>query len=130
MDSWYYLFGIPILRKHSPGLTADQLNEWEAADRLDPVGEWRADFRMAELASVITNIAIKWGAGKKKVKLAELMDFMPQWDVKAGKDPKRQSMEEMRQALYNIYNHSLQVQQRARKDTNRPPEKLKRKGNG
>jgi hypothetical protein len=85
---------------------------------------------MAELASVVTNIAIKWGAGKKKVKLAELMDFMPQWDVKTGKDPKQQSMEEMRQALLNIYNHSLQVQQRTRKDTNRPPEKLKRKGNG
>jgi hypothetical protein len=130
VDSWYYLFGIPILRKHSPGLTADQLNEWEAADRLDPIGEWRADFRMAELASVVTNIAIKWGAGKKKVKLAELMDFMPQWDVKTGKDPKQQSMEEMRQALQNIYEHSLQVQQRKRQDTNRPPEKLKRKGNG
>jgi hypothetical protein len=85
---------------------------------------------MAELASIVTNIAIKWGAGKKKVKLAELMDFMPQWDVKAGKDPKKQSMEEMRQALQNIYDHSLQVQQRKRQDTNRPPEKLKRKGNG
>jgi hypothetical protein len=48
---------------------------------------------MAELATIITNIAIKWGAGKKKVQLVELTDYMPQWDKNAPKEVKKQSLD-------------------------------------
>jgi len=104
--SRYYIFGIPIFTKYSPGLTSDQLLEWEAFDRLDPIGEWRADFRMAELATVISNIALHLNAGKKQVKPIEIDQFMPQWDVRAPKDPKKQSLADMRQALLDIYNNA------------------------
>ena len=83
-------------------MNAVQLSEWEAYDRLDPIGTWRDDFRMAYLASIITNIAIKWNAGKKQVKLIELMEFMPQWDRQETKEVKKQSVEDMRDFLLSF----------------------------
>lgn len=83
---------------------------------------------MAELATIITNIAIKWGAGKKKAQLVELTDYMPQWDKNAPKEVKKQSLDEMKKALKDIYESSLKKQKRA--DTTRPPTNLKPKQNG
>jgi len=58
-------------------LTSIQLSEWEAYDRLDPIGTWRDDFRMALLASIITNVAM--GMAGVKGKMTKPLDFMPNW---------------------------------------------------
>jgi len=105
------------------------LAEWEAYDRLDPIGEWRDDFRMAELASLILNIAIRWGAGKKQVKLTEITDFMPQWDVTAPKGIKQQSVEEMKQVFKDIMQAQNQIVGR-KKRVERPPANLRRNKDG
>ena len=68
-----------------------------AYDRLEPIGEWRADFRMSYLASLITNIAIKV-FGEKRQKLTTPKDFLLEWD----KEKKAQTIEEMKQILYLI----------------------------
>ena len=84
-------------------ITSAQLSEWEAYDKIDPVGDWRADYRMAFLAAVITNM-FRWAHGKKGTKMMEVIDFMPQWDeeVGKGKELPTQSIEDMKKALYSI----------------------------
>ena len=60
------------------GLSSNQLSEWEAYDRLDPIGTWRDDFRMAYLSSLITNLTISVH-GKKGAKTTNPIDFLPEW---------------------------------------------------
>ena len=84
-------------------LTSVQLSEWEAYGRLDPIGEWRADFRMAYLCTIVTNIARKVH-GEKGAKMAVPLDFIPEW----GKEDEelivqtKQTAEEMRQLMLAI----------------------------
>jgi len=125
----YKIFGIPIIRRKRHGLNARQLAEWEAYDRLDPIGQWRDDFRMAELASLILNIAIRWGAGKKQVKLTDITDFMPQWDGGAPKEVKQQSVEEMKQIFKDIMQAQNQIVGR-KKRVDQPPANLRRNKDG
>ena len=55
-----------------------QLSEWEAYDRLDPIGTWRDDFRGAKLESLIINIVNTLYAEKnKKPIVTTALDFMP-----------------------------------------------------
>jgi len=82
-------------------LTSRQLSEWEAYDRLDPIGTWRDDFRLAYLSSLITNIAI-CVHGKKGAKHTIPMDFMLDWDVKEKKI-NVQSVEEQKRILMDIF---------------------------
>lgn len=84
-------------------LTSVQLSEWEAYDRLDPIGEWRADFRTASLISKVVNIAQAiWG--KKGVEMTAPINFMPEWDKDEEEiiEPKRQSIGEMKQILLGM----------------------------
>jgi hypothetical protein len=82
-------------------LTSEQLSEWEAYDTMDPIGEWRDDFRMAFLASLIVNSA-RAIHGKKGTKMSTPADFMPKWDKDAVKEVKTQSAEEMKQILLSL----------------------------
>ena len=85
-------------------LTAQQLSEWEASDRLEPLGEWRADYRLAFLSSTVWNIAIRL-YGKKGAKMTKPKDFFIEWDRDPNEkeEPKRQSVEEMKKTLYDLY---------------------------
>lgn len=60
-------------------LTSKQLSEWQAYDRLDPIGSKGDDYRMAYLSSLIVNIAIQ-RFGKEGAQLTEVNDFIPEWD--------------------------------------------------
>jgi hypothetical protein len=84
-------------------LTSTQLSEWEAYEKVDPVGEFRGDARMAMLLSHITNLFLK-RFGKKGVKETKPIDFMPQWDEKEQKssENKTQSVEEMKNVFQQI----------------------------
>ena len=83
-------------------MTSEQLSEWEAYDRLDPIGTWREDFRMAYMASLITNIA-RSIHGKQGVKMTTLDDFMPDWaGERQEAEQKKQSVEEMKNLLLSI----------------------------
>jgi hypothetical protein len=74
-------------------LSFDQLNEWEAYDKIDPIGTWREDFRMAYLASIVTNLTIAVH-GKQGAKAKTAIDFMPDWSGDP-KEPVKQSVDEM-----------------------------------
>jgi hypothetical protein len=64
-------------------LTSLQLSEWEAYDKLDPIGTWRDDFRMAYLSSLVTNLTISVN-GKKGAKMTSPIDFLPDWADQRG----------------------------------------------
>ena len=83
-------------------LSTVQLNEWEAYDRLDPIGTWRDDFRMAYLSMIVTNL-VKAIYGKEEDKPTVPIDFMPDW-AKGEEEIKEegQSVEEMKQILMGI----------------------------
>jgi len=79
-------------------LTSSQLSEWEAYDKIDPVGTWRDDFRMAYLSSIVTNLVLSVH-GKPGVKSKAPIDFMPDWDEDKEKVVKKQSIEEQKDIL-------------------------------
>lgn len=102
VQSVYYIFGIPVFIKRTPGLTANQLSEWEAYDKMDPMGDWRHDFRMAFLSSLINNIVTALYADKKKsVKYTTPKDFMPNWGGE-GQTEEKQSVDDMKAILLAI----------------------------
>ena len=72
-------------------------------DKLDPIGTWRDDFRLAYISSLLTNLTISVH-GKKGAKATNPMDFMLEWDLEK-KEPKKQNMEEMKAALKGISNY-------------------------
>ena len=85
-------------------LTSAQLSEWEAYDRLDPIGKWRDEYSFAVLDSLIINIVGRLYAKKGHTpKEFSPMDFMPNWSGEK-KVEKKQSVEEMKQALLSIAN--------------------------
>ncbi len=86
-------------------LTSVQLSEWEAYDRLDPIGTWRDDIRIASLSSLITNItkALYPEKGVEPV-MTTPMDFMVDWGTEGDEeeDVPQQSVEEQKRILFGI----------------------------
>lgn len=84
-------------------LTAKQISEWEAFNRLEPIGEWRQDYRMAFIASIMINIA-RAMSGAKGVKMTTPADYMPVWytDPNEPDEPMQQSLEDMKKVLLEL----------------------------
>lgn len=82
-------------------ITSEQLSEWEAYNRMEPIGEYRRDYRIAALSSLVYNFASSFG-GKGKRKIAQIKDFMFFLEDEPPKEPEQQSVEEMKAALYSI----------------------------
>lgn len=104
-------------------LTSEQVSEWEAYDKIDPIGAWRADYRMAYTACTMTNLIISVH-GKKGTPMTVPKDFMPEWDDDG--QPKKQTMEEMKAWMLNFakaHNASLQIQNKIGVPNN-PPKRV------
>lgn len=84
-------------------LSSSQLSEWEAYNKIDPIGQWRSDFRMANLASVITNIARSLYS-KQGTKMSTPLDFMPMWEKEQEKPKKKQTIEDMKSFMLGLVN--------------------------
>lgn len=99
-------------------LTLDQINEWEAYDRIDPIGNWTKYFRTAKLESTITNLAIRIH-GKEGKELTTPLDFMPNWEggEKEEELQKEQSVEDMKQIMMSVAG----IQNKKVTTRNRPP---------
>jgi hypothetical protein len=78
-------------------ITSSQLSEWEVFDRLEPLGAWREDYRMAYLAMTMVNIARQ--VYDKHPRMTTVEDHMPSWNREYKEE---QSVEEMKIALSMI----------------------------
>jgi hypothetical protein len=107
-------------------ITSRELSEWEAYDRLDPIGSWREDFRMAYLSSLITNLTISVH-GKKGAKHTEVVDFMPDWSGEKANEPKKQTVEQMKEMLLGIAQAQNKKVMMEKKSTVPKQNKTKRK---
>jgi hypothetical protein len=86
-------------------LTSEQLTEWIAYDRLDPIGKWRDELMFASLSSLIVNMAREILHDPKKGKPEHVNpdEFMIKWGEEGDvPEPKKQSAEEMVQILKSI----------------------------
>ena len=117
-------------------LTSTQLAEWEAYDKIDPVGEWREDYRMAYLACTVTNIVKQLYAEKgDKPKLSMPIDLMPIWDREAFEagvgsgievDP-QQDLNNLKTALLSIaHTQNKKVQREEGIIRTKPPNFIKK----
>jgi hypothetical protein len=83
-------------------ITSSQLSEWEAYDKIDPIGKWRDEYSFAVLDSLIVNIVSRLYAKKGHTPKEVLpTEFMPNWSGEK-KIARRQSVEEMKQALLSL----------------------------
>jgi len=81
---------------------------------------------MAFMSSTIVNTAIR--TNSKNGKLTSVADFMPDFDVTAPKEAKKQSVEEMKRILLEIAGNQNKAVERREKIAKR--KKLKDKDNG
>lgn len=100
-------------------MSGDQLTEWEAFDRLEPVGGYKQDFRFAQLCDLIHMLAYAIGGGKS-VK-SKIQDFMPWWFLQYLKDVAKasggQSVEEIGKNLKEwARQHNRAIDRKARKE--------------
>ena len=103
-------------------MTSIQLTEWQAYDRLEPIGEERGDFRMAFQCSLITNM-IRKIYGTKGCKMTVPSDFMLEWDKDPDEElvPEKQSVEQMKEVMFGIAGRQNKRIQREQKLNTRPP---------
>ena len=99
-------------------MTGDQLSEWEAFDRLEPIGGYKQDFRFAQLCDLIHVVANALGGGNRV--RSKIQDFMPWWFTQylknIGKIGGRQSVEEIKKGLLEFARqHNKALENKARK---------------
>lgn len=83
-------------------LTGEQLAEWEAYHKIDPIGHWyRMEFSFAHLIMHVVNL-FKVAFGDKSTKMSSITDFILDWEKAAEPQEAGQSIEEMKQILYTI----------------------------
>lgn len=83
-------------------LTSKQISEWQAFDRISPIGQERDDFHFSFLASLITNLAIRIH-GKEGAKLTSVEDFRFEWG-KTEEDNQEQLAEEIKRVFMSFKN--------------------------
>ena len=110
-------------------LTSAQLSEWEAYDRIDPIGSWRDDYRIAVLDALIVNIVSKLYAKKGQTPKEVLpTEFMPNW-TGDKRIERKQSVQDMKQVLMNIAQAAKKKEKQDKKDEMRakiPPKSLQK----
>jgi hypothetical protein len=89
-------------------LTAQQISEWEAFNRIQPIGSERYDFYFAQLMTTFHNIAVGF-SGSKTAKQFEMKDFIPNW-TGIEEEPEVMSPEEIKQFWITFAeNHNKKV---------------------
>ena len=107
-------------------LTGPQICEWEAYNKIDPIGSWVEDFRGAKLESLIVNIVqqLYCKQGHQPV-ITSPLDFMPDWLGERKVESKKQSVEEMKQILTSFARRQNAKVEAQNKTFERPPAKFK-----
>lgn len=95
------------------------MSEWIAYNEIDPIGEWRHEFRTARLESLITNIssALYHKKGTKPV-MTTPADFIPVWGKKKVTpfDPKK-----VAESVKRVFHSIMKGQSQRKSDMKRIP---------
>lgn len=109
-------------------LTSEQVSEWIAYERIDPVGEWRSDARNSQLIATIYNLFLA-RFGKKGTKSKTPADFMPKWDSEQDQNEVNyQDVDEMKsqiQAAANIFGKGKKRRSKNKKRNKKDKDKSK-----
>jgi hypothetical protein len=79
-------------------ITSSQLAEWEAYDRIEPIGGYRQDYRFAQVCHLIFDLAQSIYGKRGQRRKSSPMDFMP-WGPEQKVPVKKQTVEEMKQTM-------------------------------
>lgn len=109
-------------------LTSKQISEWEAYDRIDPIGKWRDDFGVAKLESLIVNIVQQLYAKKGHTPVVTTpIEFMPDWSGdRKETEVKKQSVEEMKSTLMGLAKAQNKKVEREKRNSKPPVKKTKK----
>ncbi len=107
-------------------LTGEELSEWEAYNKIEPIGQYRTDMMIAQLISLFHNFASSFGSKNGKRQVAHPIDFIP-WLEKAEAlgAPKEQSLEEMKAAMHAIAGAFNKKKGTEDPSLTRPPKRLR-----
>jgi hypothetical protein len=102
-------------------LTAEQLFEWEAYNRLQPISRERWDFYFAYILMTINNLTIAVH-GKKGAKQFKFEDFYPKWAGDFAKaEPEAMSVQDMKEFWKSFAaTHNKQVKRNLKVDSRKP----------
>lgn len=80
------------------------MSEWEAYDRLEPIGKERDEAVAALNLSILINYLQSIFLKKGTYKWVQPEDFTPEWGKEPPEEtePKQQSVEEMKSVLFSI----------------------------
>lgn len=88
-------------------LSGNQVAEWQAVNEIDPIGERREDWRMANIIAWMFNIVKMIYASKQDMRQPGFFvapdKFMLQWgrEEQTAEEQQQQSIDEMKAALFS-----------------------------
>lgn len=108
-------------------LSAKQLSEWEAFNRIQPIGQRRFDIYFSEMMATIHNAVIGF-SGTKNPKWCKPEDFLPNWTgIKEESNIQEMSVQQMKNVLVAFAEqHNKTVSKQVDRD-HRPPKNLENK---
>ena len=89
-------------------ITSAQLAEWEAYDRIEPIGGYRQDYRFAQICYLIFDLAQSIYGKKGQRRVSSPMDFMP-WGPEVKKPVVKQSPEQIKEVLIKAFKPKSRV---------------------
>lgn len=99
-------------------ITSDELSEWEAFDRIEGIGDWKEDYRLAFLSSLFVNVNRRIH-DKKGSKMTTPEDFLITWGAdrlqKEDNATQQQSMEEMKNILFSMASKQKKTKKKTRR---------------
>ncbi len=113
-------------------LTASQISEWEAYNKIDPIGSWREDYRIASLSALIENIVTTlYGKKGIKKKVCTPLDYMIDWEtgepLSKGLSTNQDDLNAQLKEWAMMHNRFIKKEKEKNERLNRPPSKLKKK---
>jgi hypothetical protein len=106
-------------------LSAKQISEWEAFNRIQPIGQRRLDVYFSFMMTTLHNIVIGF-SGSKTAKQFKVEDFVPNWTGLTEKpDEVVMTEEKMKEVLLAFaQTHNQQVTRNQTRDST-PPKTIK-----
>ena len=106
-------------------LSGKQISEWEAFNRIQPIGARRFDFYYSSLMMTLHNIAVGFSGGKS-AKQFEFKDFVPNW-TGIEDEPEVMAPEKIKEFFVAFAEtHNKEFLKKQEQETNRNNKKRKR----